>query len=68
MRADMVFTYYVKPFRTGCNSHNGILMSLLLLIAETKMKFQLFGRGHLVQFRFLTERITESENQYFNHQ
>ena len=32
----MVVTYYIKLFRTGADRHNGILMSLLLLVAETK--------------------------------
>ena len=36
LRASMVVTYYIKPFRTGADRHNGILMSLLLLVAETK--------------------------------
>ena len=31
----MVVTYYNKLFRTGANRHNGILVSLLLLVAET---------------------------------
>ena len=31
----MVVTYYIKLFRTGANRYNGILMSLLLLVAET---------------------------------
>ena len=31
----MDFTYYVKLFRTGTDRHNGILMSRLLLVAET---------------------------------
>ena len=35
-RASMVVTYYIKLFWTGTNRHNGILMSLLLLVAETK--------------------------------
>ena len=34
-RASMVITYYIKLFRTGADRHNGILMSLLLLVAET---------------------------------
>ena len=39
LRASMVVTYYIKPFRTGgADKHNGILMSLLLLVAETKNK------------------------------
>ena len=31
----MVVTYYIKLFRTGANRQNSVLMSLLLLIAET---------------------------------
>ena len=31
----MIVTYYIKLFRTRAERHNGILMSLLLLIAET---------------------------------
>ena len=34
-RASMVVTYCIKIFRTGADKHNGILMSLLLLVAET---------------------------------
>ena len=34
-RSSMVVTYYVKLFRTGADRHNGILLSLLLLVAET---------------------------------
>ena len=33
--ASMVVTYYIKLFLTGADRHNGILMSLLLLVAET---------------------------------
>ena len=33
-RASMVVTYYIKLFQTGADRHNGILMSLLLLVAE----------------------------------
>ena len=36
-RASTVVIYYIKLFRTGANRHNGILMSLLLLDAETIM-------------------------------
>ena len=36
-RASMVVTFYIKHFRTGVNRHNGILMSLLLLVAKTKI-------------------------------
>ena len=38
LRAPMVVTYYIKLFRTGADRHNGILMSLLLLVAETIKK------------------------------
>ena len=31
----MVVTYYIKLFRTGADRQNDILMSLLLLVAET---------------------------------
>ena len=31
----MVVTYYIKLFRTGADRLNGILISLLLLAAET---------------------------------
>ena len=37
LRASMVVTYYIKLFRTGAGRHNGILMSLLLLVAETNI-------------------------------
>ena len=35
LRASMVVTYYIKLFRTGSDRYKGILMSLLLLVAET---------------------------------
>ena len=35
LRASMVVIYYIKLFRTGADKHNAILMSLLLLVAET---------------------------------
>ena len=31
----MVVTYYIKLFEIGANRHNGILMSLLVLVPET---------------------------------
>ena len=31
----MIVTYYIKLFRMGADRHNGMLMSLLLLVAET---------------------------------
>ena len=35
LRASMVSTNYIKLFRTGADRHNGILMSILLLVVET---------------------------------
>ena len=37
--ASMVVTYYIKLFRTEADRHNGILMSLILLVAETLKSF-----------------------------
>ena len=34
LRAFMIVTYYIKLFQMGADRHNGILMSLLLLVAE----------------------------------
>ena len=31
----MVITYYIELFHTGAGKHNGTLMSLCLLVAET---------------------------------
>ena len=31
----MVVTYYIKLFQTGADRHKGILMSILLIVAET---------------------------------
>ena len=36
-RVSMVLTYYIKFFRMGTDRHNGILMFLLLLVADTKI-------------------------------
>ena len=36
-RASMVVTYFIKPFRTGAGRPNDILISHLLLVAETKL-------------------------------
>ena len=35
VHASMVITYHIKLFHMGADRHNGILMSLLLLVAET---------------------------------
>ena len=49
LRASMVVTYYIKRFRRGTDKHNGILMSLLLPVAETmrrrKCSKNIVGRG-----------------------
>ena len=37
-RTSMVVTYYIRLFRKGGDRPNGILMFLLLLIAEIKQK------------------------------
>ena len=45
----MVVTYYIKRFRRGTDKHNGILMSLLLPVAEImrrrKCSKNIVGRG-----------------------
>ena len=45
VRASMVVTSYIKLFRTGANRHNGILMSLFLLVAETISFSKVAGCG-----------------------
>ena len=37
----MVVTYYIKLFRTGAERHNSILISLLLLVAETTSSLEI---------------------------
>ena len=44
LRARMVVTYYIKLFQMGDSRHNGILMSLLLLVAETITKLSIEKR------------------------
>ena len=34
--ASMYVTYHIKLFRTGADRKNGFLMSLLIILAETK--------------------------------
>ena len=41
LRTSMVFTYYIKLFRTDADRRNSILMTLLLLVAETIIKILL---------------------------
>ena len=40
----MVINYYIKTLRTGADKSNGILMSLLLLVAETINSFDIRGK------------------------
>ena len=51
LRASMVVTYYIKLFQMGADKHNGVLMSLLVLVAETMMKNLLQGPISGYQFR-----------------
>ena len=50
LHLSVVITYYIKPFHKGADKHKVIFMSLLPLVAETKMffispeKFSLFSR------------------------
>ena len=46
--AFMVVTYYIKLYRTGADRHNGVLMSLLLLVAETMKEICLKQKKALV--------------------
>ena len=40
----MVINYYIKTLRTGADKRNGILMSLLLLVAETITSLDIRGK------------------------
>ena len=53
LHASMVITYYIKLFRTGADRYNGILMSLLLAVAETIKQFAVICRS----FPAFTERV-----------
>ena len=61
LRAFMVVTYYIKLVRTRADRHNGILMSLLLLVAETiskgMSKFTNQKNWRSQKFHFLGEKI-----------
>ena len=65
----MVVTYYIKLFRTGADKHNGILMSLFLLVAETKMSFLGFTDETIKWYTsYLSNRklVISIENAYSN--
>ena len=55
----MVVTCYIKLFRSGADRHNGILMLLLLLLAETIK--QEVGND-LSVWVLLTSRLKENQN------
>ena len=52
LRVFIVLIYYVKLFRAGANRHNGILISLLLLLTEAINCYVIIG----LKF-FVTNRI-----------
>ena len=62
VHASMVVTYYIKLFRTRADRHNGILMSLLLLDAETKIKPKNFFR---IRIFLETEIKKQKTKQHF---
>ena len=53
----MVVTYYIKLFRNGADRHNGILMSLLLLGAETII--QVFHQRERSDFSLMAVKIEQ---------
>ena len=60
LHASMVVTYYIKLFRTGSDRHNGILMSLLLLVAETINTLIWKGMSNI----YYWEKLTFSKLQF----
>ena len=52
----MAVTYYIKLFHRGADTHNGILMPLLLLVEETKTTEQGHWRrsGVIVNFEHIS--------------
>ena len=59
LRASMVVTYYIKLFRTRADRHNGILMSLLLLVSETiNTQFEILERSERDIKKYLGETKT----------
>ena len=51
LRTSMVITYYIKLFRTGADRHNGVLISLPLLVAQTIDTLGLIMRACGNQYR-----------------
>ena len=56
LRASMVVTYYIKLFRTGADRHNGILIPLLLLVAEDN-KYRVLITSQDSQQMFLNSHL-----------
>ena len=56
LRASMVVTYYIKLFRTGADRHNGILIPLLLLVAEDN-KYRILITSQDSQQMFLNSHL-----------
>ena len=50
----MVVTYYIKLFHTGADKHNGILMSLLLLVADTIKEYAFIIKNSYFQELLIT--------------
>ena len=51
LRTSMVITYYIKLFRRGADRHNGVLISLPLLVAQTIDTLGLIMRACGNQYR-----------------
>ena len=56
-RAYMVVPYYIKLFRTGRDRHNVILMSLLLVVAETK---RVLSNDFYIDFQVTENKLIKS--------
>ena len=64
LRASMVVTYYIKLFRMGADRHNGILMYLLLLVAETIIFLQVYQLKLLsfsMMVKIVVDRLVDSD-------
>ena len=48
VRVSMVVTYYIKLFRTGNDRHNGILMTVFLLVSQTIREFDWMSNGKFI--------------------
>ena len=57
LRASMIVICYIKLFRTGVDRHNGILMSLLFLVAETIKNCMFQKKGLLWKWKKINAYI-----------